>query len=83
MTWLWVLWLPWMAFLVTAMIRNNWVHRQRMGLINAFYHPPGGTDEWWERTKGGANWDDDYLSYDGMLWRFWVWDVEKLRKPGR
>ena len=24
--------------------------------------------------------DDLYISYEQMLWRFWIWDVEKFRK---
>lgn len=23
---------------------------------------------------------DRYLSYDQMMWRFWVWDIKKLKR---
>lgn len=69
-----------LVFCVFMMVRNQWVYRQRQRLINEFY------DERRAQLKKGLwpssneEWDDHYLSYDEMLYRFWIWDVSKLRR---
>lgn len=68
------------AFASFMLVRNAWLWRERLKLIERFYAIP--TDRRWELTAKGEGWDSDYLTRDQMMWRFWVWDIEKLRKPG-
>lgn len=75
---------PWFCLLM--LVRNRWVYRQltrlnsehsdelrRLIARRVFDHPL--------LTHMEENWiDHRYLTYEQMMWRFWVWDVEKLRK---
>ncbi len=54
------------CYAILMLIRNEWVARKRLWLID---------NKWQEYERG------DYLGYDQMLHRFWIWDIEKLRKP--
>lgn len=57
----------WLLIIPAVMfIRNNWVYKKRMKLI---------------RYEDGILIINQYLSYDQMMYRFWVWNIEKLRKP--
>lgn len=45
------------------LLRNNWVYRRRIELIETNYAEYA-----------------SYLDYQEMLRKWWIWDVEKLRK---
>ena len=45
-------------------VRNLWVAKRRAELLQL-----GSLEEY-----------DRYLSYDQMMWRFWVWDIKKLKR---
>ena len=45
-------------------IRNNWVFKVRMKLLDSCREDY-----------------DKLMSYDQMMFRFWVWNVNKLNKP--
>jgi hypothetical protein len=67
---------------VLCAIRNEWVYHQRVALNDRFYiarvarinaGEVGVTDEPW--------WTTYYMSYGQMMWRFWCWDIERMRLP--
>lgn len=58
------------AFAAAILIRNNWVYRARIGELN---NP--------HRTLTENLREHDRLpSYDAMMLRCWVWDVEKFKQ---
>lgn len=71
-----------MVFTLLMMFRNDWVYRERCKLIER------ASKESRRRIDHGdldfmRAWDEyenEYLSYDEMLHRFWIWNVEKLRR---
>lgn len=51
-----------------ALIRNQWVFNGRMKILNR--QPQGsGLDEF-----------KTLISYDEMMRKWWIWDIEKLKK---
>jgi hypothetical protein len=64
-----VLGIAWAQFML---YRNRWVYRERTRLISEYYLSRDYEPAW--------RWDANYLSYDEMMRRWWIWDVEKLRK---
>lgn len=75
-----VLFVAALGFTSLKLRRNEWVYQERTRLIREFH------DKRVEDIYNGIvpdwrlEWDDDYLSYDEMMKKFWVWDIEKLRK---
>ncbi len=59
--------------LVLLLFRNEWVLRQRIAMLNKCIPGSGFYDE--QRAK----YYDNLLTYNQMLLRFWVWDIERLR----
>ena len=55
-------------------LRNNWVYNQRITQTDRCV--PGGPN-YWEQQDLYVN---SMVSYGEMLLRFWVWDIEKLRR---
>lgn len=53
---------------LVILVRNEWVYKKRMEL---------------NRFEDGVHIIKQYMGYDDMMYRFWVWDIEKLRKPNR
>ena len=51
---------------VLIFVRNEWVFRKRRPL---------------NRFENGIHIIDQYISYDQMMCKFWIWNIEKLRKP--
>lgn len=47
-----------------ALVRNEWVYRQRIFVL---------------RSENGLEEFKRLPSYDEMMGRFWVWDVEKFK----
>lgn len=53
------------AFLTIALlVRNEWVNAQQTTL---------------NRFENGVHVIKGYADYDTMMWRFWIWDVEKFK----
>ena len=58
-----------MLFSVSAIyiaIRNQWVFKRRTEL---------------NRFDGKLHVITQYVDYDTMMYKFWVWDIEKLKLP--
>jgi len=56
-----------LIFLATLIfIRNIWVYNRRREL---------------NRFVDDVHLTTLYISYESMMVRFWVWDIEKLKKP--
>ena len=53
-------------FAIGALIRNEWVYN-RMGELNRF--------------EGKVHLIKQYASYDKMMLKFWIWNVEKFKLP--
>jgi len=53
-------------------IRNEWVYKQRTAELNKCI--PG--DPTWQEFYDKYN---ALPSYDKMLFRFWIWDIERFR----
>ena len=57
-----------LSFSFYIMFRNDWVYRNRIRLINK------------------CETLEDFIafrrlpSYSRMMWKFWVWDIEKFKK---
>lgn len=51
-------------FALFMWFRNNWVYNRRTEL---------------NRFVDGKHLIKKYISYDAMMLRFWVWDIEKLK----
>jgi len=49
---------------IFALIRNQWVFKQRTAFLDR--HDLEGYDE--------------LKNYDSMYYRFWIWDINKLKK---
>ena len=58
-------------FCLFMMYRSYWVYRKLINLVRKFYAENPQTFK--ERI-------DKYLDPDSMLWKFWIWDIEKLKK---
>ncbi|MET0439171.1 MAG: hypothetical protein ABW043_16930 [Devosia sp.] len=57
------------AFTLFMLARNSWVFKQRMKLIRQSAYDPA------------TNTLSPYASlpsYEAMLWRFWIWDINKF-----
>ncbi len=54
------------AFVVAIFmgVRNNWVYLRQMEL---------------NRFENGRHIIKEYASYNEMMFKFWIWDVEKFR----
>lgn len=50
--------------------RNDWVYIQSIILVNKLA----------DQRKLSDEELDKYLSYNQMLFRFWIWDIEKLKR---
>lgn len=59
-----------LSYSFLMLIRNDWVFRERIRLM----------DERFKRNSTYRPLDEDYLTYDQMMRRFWIWDVERMRK---
>lgn len=57
---------PLFLILVLILVRNEWVFHQRLKL---------------NRFENGVHVINQYLSYDEMMFRFWIWNIEKMQKP--
>ena len=55
-------------------VRSNWVYNQRIAQIDRCV--PSGPSYWAQQDK----YVNSMLSYSGMMLRFWIWDIEKLRR---
>ena len=55
-----------MLFLLFLKFRNNWVLHKRLDIIIKNVTNPKIIKQ--------------YVSYDEMFWKLWVWDIEKMRK---
>jgi hypothetical protein len=63
-------------------IRNVWVYRQRIALNNSFYAARTARLHAGDRTMAQEPWwDAYYMTYGQMMWRFWCWDIERMRLP--
>ena len=71
--------------------RNNWVLRKRLDLNKRYHHEvkrlfqPGRSPEEQQRLADHLEarvwWDAYYMTYEQMLRRFWIFDLEKMRVP--
>jgi hypothetical protein len=62
-----------LSFLLSFfLIRNQWVYQVRIKTI-------GNPDPPWYMKNRSVTYEE-LLSYDEMMYKWWVWDVEKLRK---
>lgn len=67
-----------MVYSVVGLFRNQWVFRQRQTMLSYCYDRD--TREW--AALGQPRPDDFLPSYDVMMAKFWVWDVNKfLKRP--
>lgn len=58
---------------IFMLIRNEWVYKQKVKIVDRYFrqhHRAGGLEQ-------ALN---SYLSYNEMMFKLWVWDVEKLKK---
>ena len=56
-------------FSLLMLFRNNWVYNKRTEILNR------------QTNLSDLNNEYDRLpSYDQMMWRFWIWDIEKFIK---
>lgn len=72
------------ATVYMGLIRNFWVYRMQSRMTN-YVHRTN-----LERLNSGnyntvdmlRRYDEDYVSYNGMMWRFWDWnrDIEHWRR---
>lgn len=69
-----------LVYSIFMLIRNEWVSTKRTNLIDEFFDKKIQMIRRGEIPSYDNNWNDDYLSYDEMMRKFWVWDIEKLRK---
>lgn len=60
-----------MIFTLFMLKRNDWVLAKRLGVLNDPNLSIYKKLEQYERL----------ISYDQMLWRFWVWDIRKFMRP--
>ncbi len=78
-------WLNYFLFLsaiVFAWRRNSWVHAQFQRLNQQWGAALIAHVERGDFSQMNLPWFDAYYrSYEDMFARFWIWDVEKLRKP--
>ena len=56
------------SFLVLLLIRNNWVYNKRTSL---------------NRFENNIHLIQQYIDYDEMMFRFWIWDIKKLKKRNK
>jgi hypothetical protein len=73
--------LPIFAFLGMMMVRNRWVHAARQRFLNEASTLAK------QDIAHGRRWQWrydtlDHVTYDQMMWRFWIWDAEKFRPQG-
>ena len=85
-----------LSFSLFLVFRNEWVFRQREKLNSYWFDQSmkeldkarvladsGNHDEWllaMQRAKAWLYYLDEYDSYDTMMKKFWIWDIEKFRK---
>jgi hypothetical protein len=65
-----MIWIPVLlsVFSLYLSIRNWWVFKHQTKL---------------NRFEGNEHVIKQYLDYDAMMWKFWIWDIEKLRKKAK
>lgn len=49
---------------IYILIRNDWVYKKRIKLI---------------KFENGSLLIDQYVSYNTMICRFWIWDIKKFK----
>lgn len=61
-----------MVFLFAALLfnlfilfRNEWVYKKRMEIL---------------RGENGTKEHDKLVDYNTMVWKFWIWNVEKFKE---
>ena len=52
-------------FALGVTIRNEWVFKHRIEL---------------NRHENGVHLINEYIGYNEMIRKFWIWDIEKLKK---
>jgi len=58
-----------LMFSASMLYRNEWVYKMRIRWIDEDYKNP---------DTERANWRVDQVSYNTMLYRFWIWDESKF-----
>lgn len=78
-----LLWVSCLLFLFILMMiyRNQWVYDHRMNILETNFIEKMKliNDRNYTETPKSPSLSE-YIEYNEMLLRFWVWDIEKLRK---